>query len=58
MQQITKGQINEPTREHASLNESNLFAIEVLPEEIPDELGHELRSFTSFLTSRSEVPNG
>ena len=41
MQQITEGQINEPTRENASLNESNLSTIEVLPEEIPDELGCE-----------------
>ena len=39
MKQITEGQINEPTRENDSLNESNPSAIEVLLEEIPDELG-------------------
>ena len=43
MQQITDGQINEPTRENASLKESNLSTIDVLPEEIPDELGCEWR---------------
>ena len=48
IQQITEKQINEPTRENASLNESNPSAIEVLPEEIPDELGHEWRVSTSF----------
>ena len=48
MQQITEGQINEPTRENASSNESNLSAIEVLPEEIPDELGHEWRVLHPF----------
>ena len=48
MQQITEGQINEPTRENASSNESNPSAIEVLPEEIPDELGHEWRVLHPF----------
>ena len=48
MQQITEGQINEPTRENASLNESNPSAIEVLPEEIPDELGCEWRVLHPF----------
>ena len=48
MQQITEGQINEPTRENASSNESNLSTIEVLPEEIPDELGHEWRVLHPF----------
>ena len=48
MQQITEGQINEPTRENASSNESNLSAIEVLPEEIPDELGCEWRVLHPF----------
>ena len=48
MQQITEGQINEPTRENASLNKSNLSAIEVLPEEIPDELECEWRVLHPF----------
>ena len=48
MQQITEGQINEPTRENASLNESNLSTIEVLSEEIPDELGREWRVLHPF----------
>ena len=48
MQQITEGQINEPMRENASSNESNLSAIEVLPEEIPDELGCEWRVLHPF----------
>ena len=48
MQQITEGQINEPMRENASSNESNPPAIEVLPEEIPDELGHEWRVLHPF----------
>ena len=48
MQQITEGQINESRREDASSSESNTSTIETLPEEIPDELGHEWRVFTSF----------
>ena len=48
MQQITEGQINEPMRENASSNESNLSTVEVLPEEIPDELGHEWRVLHPF----------
>ena len=48
MQQITEGKINKPTRENASLNESNLSTIEVLPEEIPDELGCEWRVLHPF----------
>ena len=48
MQQITEGQINEPTRENASSNESNLSTIEVLPEEIPDELECEWRVLHPF----------
>ena len=48
MQQITEGQISEPTRENASSNESSPFAIEVLPEEIPDELGCEWRVLHPF----------
>ena len=48
MQQITEGQINEPRREDASSSESNTSAIETLPEEIPDELGHEWRVLHPF----------
>ena len=48
MQQITEGQINEPTREGASSNESTTSAIETLPEEIPDDLGYEWRVLHPF----------
>ena len=48
MQQITEGQINEPRREDASSSESNTSAIETLPKEIPDELGHEWRVLHPF----------
>ena len=48
MQQITEGQINEPTRENASSSESNPSTIEVLPEEIPDELGCKWRVLHPF----------
>ena len=40
MQQLTEGQTNEPRREDASSSESNTSVVEMLPEEIPDELGH------------------
>ena len=48
MQQITEGQINEPRTEDASSSESNTSTIETLPEEIPDELGHEWRVLHPF----------
>ena len=48
MQQITEGQINEPMRENASLNEGNPSAIEVLSEEIPGEVGCEWRVLHPF----------
>ena len=48
MQQITEGQTNEPRREDASSSESNTSAIETLPKEIPDELGHEWRVLHPF----------
>ena len=48
MQQITDGQINESRTEDASSSESNTSAIETLPEEIPDELGHEWRVLHLF----------
>ena len=48
MQQITEEQTNGPMREDASYSESNPSAIETLPEEIPDELGHEWRVLHPF----------
>ena len=48
MQQITEGQINESRREDADSSESNPSALETLPEEIPDELGHEWRVLHPF----------
>ena len=41
MQQLTEGQTNEPRREDISSSESNTSVVETLPEDIPDELGHE-----------------
>ena len=43
-----EGQINEPTREDKDSGESNPSEPYVLVEGIPDELGHEWRSSTSF----------
>ena len=48
MQQLTEGQIMESRRENASSSESNTSAIETLPEDIPDELGHEWRVLHPF----------
>ena len=48
MQQITEGQINEPTREDAGSNESDTSAIETLPKEIPGKLEHEWRVLHPF----------
>ena len=48
MQQLTEGQINEPQREDASSSENDASVVESLPEEVPDELGHEWRGFTSI----------
>ena len=36
-------QLTEPRREDASSSESNTSIVETLPEDIPDELGHEWR---------------
>ena len=47
MQQITEGQINEPTREEGS-DESNPSEVYVLPKGIPDVLGHEWRVLHPF----------
>ena len=41
MQQLTEEQTNEPRREDASSSVSNTSIVETLPEDIPDELGHE-----------------
>ena len=48
MQQLTEGQINEPRREDASSSERNTSTVETLPEDIPDELGHEWRDLHPF----------
>ena len=48
MQQLTEGQINVPRREDASSSESDTSVVETLPEDIPDELGHEWRVLHPF----------
>ena len=48
MQQLTKGRTNKPRRGDASSSESNTSIVETLPEEIPDELGHERRVLHPF----------
>ena len=48
MQQLTEGQTNEPRKEDASSSESNTSTVETLPEDIPDELGHEWRVLHPF----------
>ena len=48
MQQLTEGQTNEPLREDASSSENDTSVVETLPEEIPDELGHEWRVLHPF----------
>ena len=48
MQQLTEGQTNESRREDASSSESNTSVVETLPEDIPDELGHEWRVLHPF----------
>ena len=48
MQQLTEGQTDEPRREDASSSESNTSVVETLPEDIPDELGHEWRVLHPF----------
>ena len=48
MQQLTEGQTNEPRREDASSSEINTSVVETLPEDIPDELGHEWRVLHPF----------
>ena len=46
MQQLTEGQISKPREEGNSSGESSV--VETLPEEIPDELGHEWRVLHPF----------
>ena len=48
MQQLTEGQTTEPQREGTSSSEHKLSLVETLPEEIPDELGHEWRVLHPF----------
>ena len=48
MQQLTEGQTSKPRREDASSSESNTSVVETLPEDIPDELGCELRVLHPF----------
>ena len=48
MQQLTEVQTNEPRREDVSSSESNTSVVETLPEDIPDELGHEWRVLHLF----------
>ena len=48
MQQLTEGQTTEPRRENVSSSESNPSIGETLPEDIPDELGHEWRVLHLF----------
>ena len=46
MQQLTEGQISEPWEEEN--NSGDLSAVQTLPEDIPDELGHEWRVLHPF----------
>ena len=48
MQQLTKGQINEPRGEDTSPSESNTSVVETLADDIPDEFGHEWRVLHLF----------
>ena len=56
MQQLTEGQTTEPRRETDSSNESHEIMEELLPEEIPDELGHEWRVLHLFDLSGVRFP--
>ena len=48
MQQCTEGQITESRRVDASSSESNTSTVETIPEDIPDELGHEWQVLHPF----------
>ena len=56
MQKLTEGQINEPQREVASSSEDDASVVKTLPEEIPDELGHEWRVLHPFDRPRVRNP--
>ena len=56
MQQLTEGQTTEPRRERDSSNESHETMEELLPEEIPNELGHEWRVLHPFDHSGVRFP--
>ena len=48
MQQLTEGRITEPIGKDASSSGSNTSTVETLPEDIPDDLGHEWRVLPPF----------
>ena len=56
MQQLTEGQTTEPKRERDSSNESHENMEDLLPEEIPDELGCEWRVLHPFDLSGVKFP--
>ena len=56
MQQLTEGQTTQPRREGDSSNESHEAIEEPLPEEIPNELGHEWRVLHPFDLSGVRFP--
>ena len=56
MQQLTEGQTTESRRERDSSNKSHETLEELLPEEIPDELGHEWRVLHPFDLSGVRFP--
>ena len=45
---LQRDKLSEPRREDASTSESNTSAVETLPEDIPDKLGHEWRVLHPF----------
>ena len=57
MQQLTEGQTTEPQREDTSSSEHEVSMVETLPEEIPDELGHEWRVLHPFDLPGVRVPS-
>ena len=56
MQQLTEGQTTKPRRERDSSNESHETLEELLPEEIPDEVGHGWRVLHPFNLSGVRFP--
>ena len=57
MQQLTEGQTTEPRRERDSTSKSLESMEETIPEDIPDELGHEWRVLHLFDLSGVRFPN-